>query len=114
MHSYVITRAAELSTDVEQAQGRRALEEHVGAFVEVLECLPDYPAAAFSEAAINTIRVKAERVIDRIEQWVEADRDSAHHVRLVAYVYAIRRALEEMERWRMHYLASTASRSAER
>ena len=112
MHSYVIARAASLADDIARAHGARSLEDGVEAFVEVLQCLPDYPAAAFPAASMHRVRAQAEEVIASVERWVDANPDSRHNQRLVGSVYGIRRAIEEMNRWQQHYMGATTNKSA--
>jgi hypothetical protein len=106
MHSYVTARAASLTNSIEHPEDAHSLVENVGAFVEVLECLPDYPADAFAPPAIHRVRAEAEEVIVTIERWVEAHPDGRVNLRLVGAIYGIRRALEEINRWQKHYASS--------
>jgi hypothetical protein len=112
MHSYIVTRTTWLSGQIQQAQGTAALEEDVSAFVEVLECFPDYPATTFSPASLQRVQDQAEGVIETVERTVQDSPDDRRSQRLVAHIYAIRRAVEEIDRWQKHYIGYMKRRSA--
>jgi len=112
MHSYVVNRAAWLSEQVQQAQQAAPLDDAAGAFVEVLECFPDYPAATFSLAAMHSVRYQSQGVIEKLEQWVQANPEDRHNQRFLRYVYTINRAVERINCWQNHYVGSARRQSA--
>jgi len=112
MHSYIVTRTTWLSEQIHQADGDASLDEDVSAFVEVLECFPDYPATTFSPASLERVRDQAEGVIETVERTVQRTPDDRRNQRLVAHIYAIRRAVEEIDHWQKHYAGYMKRRSA--
>jgi len=73
-------------------------------FAHLLTTVPDYPPREFSTDSIGVLAQMAEDVITRIERRVSTGDDSgAVQLDLVEAVYDIRRALEEIDRWRRHY-----------
>src|SRR4051812_38360763 len=104
MPEHVIDRIATLSGNIQEAQRTGRLQDLVGEFTQVLECVPDYPAHAFSAASLGRVNAQSEAVIARIERWIDSgvgDRDDQQ--RLAGAVYEMRRALEEIDRWQKHY-----------
>jgi hypothetical protein len=74
-------------------------------FVAALAHVPDFPAAEFSTLEIEQLSATAEQVIEAIERRLENNRDKvATQQELAESVYEIRRELEEITRWRRHYL----------
>jgi len=112
MHSYIVTRTTWLAEQIQQAHGAAELDEDVSAFVEVLECFPDYPATTFSPASLQRVRNQAEGVIDAVERRVQTDPDNRRNQRLVAHIYGIRRAVEEIDHWQKHYMGYLKRQSA--
>ncbi len=105
MHDDVIGRAAALSETIGAVRHWRVFRRAVNDFVGVLASVPDYPAAEFSIDEIGVLRTLSEGVIDRIEQRVSAQDDSASVQRgFVEAVYDIRRRLELIDEWRRHFL----------
>jgi hypothetical protein len=69
------------------------------------EFVPDFPAAEFTTLEIEQLSATAEQVIEAIERRLENSRDRvATQQELAESVYEIRRELEEITRWRRHYL----------
>ena len=74
-------------------------------FVGALAHVPDFPAAEFTTLEIEHLSATAEQVIEAIERRLENSRDRvATQQELAESVYEIRRELEEITRWRRHYL----------
>jgi hypothetical protein len=96
-----ISAAAE---GLSSASGRtflKLMREFVGALAHV----PDFPAAEFTTLEIEQLSATAEQVIEAIERRLENSRDRvATQQELAESVYEIRRELEEITRWRRHYL----------
>ena len=100
-----IAKAVDLSETIRGAGRLHALEKAVGQFVGLLHRVPDYPASTFSPDAIGVLRTLAEGVIEKIEDRVHAGQDERNEQQvLVEAVYDIQAALEEIDRWRRHYL----------
>ena len=74
-------------------------------FVGALAHVPDFPAAEFTPLEIEQLSATAEQVIEAIERRLENSKDRvATQQELAESVYEIRRELEEITRWRRHYL----------
>jgi hypothetical protein len=85
----------------------RAFRSGAREFVDALARVPDYPASEFSGLAIEQLSSTAEHVIATIERRME-DADDPESVKqeLAEMIYETRRNLEEIHRWRRHYLQS--------
>jgi len=96
-----ISAAAE---GLSSASGRtflKLMREFVGALAHV----PDFPAAEFTPIEIEQLSATAEQVIEAIERRLENSKDRvATQQELAESVYEIRREMEEITRWRRHYL----------
>jgi len=96
-----ISAAAE---GLSSASGRtflKLMREFVGALAHV----PDFPAAEFTPIEIEQLSATAEHVIEAIERRLENSKDRvATQQELAESVYEIRREMEEITRWRRHYL----------
>jgi hypothetical protein len=96
-----ISAAAE---GLSSASGRtflKLMREFVGALAHV----PDFPAAEFTPLEIEQLSATAEQVIEAIERRLEHSKDRvATQQELAESVYEIRREMEEITRWRRHYL----------
>ena len=103
----LVAQAVELSETIRQTSHRHAFEAAVRDFTRLLASVPGYAAQAFSADAITALNSLAEGVIERIEQRVSsADDSSSVQLDLVEGVYGIRRALEEIDRWRRRRLST--------
>jgi hypothetical protein len=96
-----ISAAAE---GLSSASGRtflKLMREFVGGLAHV----PDFPAAEFTPLEIEQLSATAEQVIEAIERRLENSKDRvATQQELAESVYEIRREMEEITRWRRHYL----------
>ena len=101
----LVERALAISDAVRRATHRHAFHRQIGAFVQLLATIPDYAPRDFSSEAIAVLRTLAEGVIAHIEERLSTIGDS-HRIRvdLAETVYDIRRALEEIDTWRRHYV----------
>ena len=105
MHRDVIERTADLADRIQEAHRTGPLERLADEFAEVLQTFPDYPAMAFPSGFMDVVNAEAERVIGKIESWINKElADGEDAQRLAEAVYRIRRALEEIDHWRRHYL----------
>lgn len=88
----------------------RAFRKLTRDFVDALARVPDYPAADFSPLEVEQLSSTAEHVIAAIERRIDADEDRDRvKQELAETIYEMRRRLEEISRWRRHYLQSPAS-----
>jgi hypothetical protein len=96
-----ISAAAE---GLSSASGRtflKLMREFVGALAHV----PDFPAAEFTTLEIERLSATADQVIEAIERRLENSKDrGATQQELAESVYEIRREMEEITRWRRHYV----------
>ena len=104
MDSDVIARAAGFADAIVTARHAHAFDKAVDRFIDLLARVPDSPAGSLSDEAVQTLLASSEQVIARIEQRVADEGSMAEQKRLVRSVYEIRRRLEEIDRWRRHYL----------
>jgi hypothetical protein len=95
---------------VSNSTSGRALRTHTRDFVDALARVPDYPAAEFSALEIAQLSSTAEHVIGAIERRIDADEErDSNKQELADTIYEVRRRLEEISRWRRHYLQSATS-----
>ena len=101
-----IDRAVALAAAFGKARNARVREDAARKFAVLLATVPDYPSARFSRDDLAGLQSLAELMIGRVEEHVAGDdRNSGRQRELVEAVYAIRRALEEIDRWRRHSAA---------
>lgn len=92
-----------LSLDLSGKSFQKLAREFVNALAEV----PDLPAAEFTAVEIEQLSSTADHVIAMIERRIEAATDRpALQQDLASTIYDIRRRLEEISRWRRHFLHS--------
>jgi len=103
MNSHLIDRIGEAAERAQTASAGWALERAVQQFIELLQCVPDYPLAAVPPESFRIVQTRADDVIATIERWVDSHGDQGYRGRsLVESVYDIRRALEYIHRWSRH------------
>ena len=104
MEPDVMAKAVEFAETIRTTRHGHAFEKAVEGFVRLLATVPDFPPAAFSDDAVGSLQSLSEQVIARIEQRVDTQQDSASVQQdIVESVYDIRRALEDIDRWRRHF-----------
>jgi hypothetical protein len=85
----------------------RAFLKGVRDFVSALARVPDYPAGTFSPVEIAQLSSTCERVISTIEMRIDSGADtSGVKQQLAEAIDEARRELEEVSRWRRHFLRS--------
>jgi hypothetical protein len=85
----------------------RSLRRLIRDFVDVLARVPDYPATEFSPLALEQLSSKAEHVIAAIERHIEnSDDPNGARQEFAEAIDDVRRRIEELNRWRRHYLQS--------
>jgi uncharacterized protein YgfB (UPF0149 family) len=83
----------------------KTLAGGVRQFIETLGLFPDNPAAELSAESFEMVTNLAEQIIAHIERRIETEDDKSNQ-ELAESVYDIRRNVEEIYRWRKHYLGS--------
>ena len=105
MDSDLPARAAALADTILTATHAHAFDKAVDRFIDLLGRVPDAQAGSLSDDNVKALLTSSEQVITRIEERVAGDDDSpAEQQRLVKRIYEIRARLEEVDRWRRHYL----------
>lgn len=100
----LVDQLVEHSNGVAAASRGKAFETSVSKFTETLATVPDYPHAEMSQASFDLINGLAEQVIAHVERRIEESRDDESlKEQMAESVYAIRRVLEELFRWRRHF-----------
>jgi hypothetical protein len=85
----------------------RVLRKLIRDFDDAVSRVPDVPATEFSPLEIEQLSSKVEHVIAAIERHIDADDDPVSARQEFAEVIDdVRRRLEEINRWRRHYLQS--------
>ena len=85
----------------------RTLIKAVRRILNALARVPDRQSDAFFDEDIQRLQAIGESAIAAIEHRLDAGHDRASvRLEMAEAVYAIRRELEEITRWRHHYLAS--------
>jgi hypothetical protein len=84
-----------------------AFRQFIRDFADALARVPDYPATEFSPLAIEQLSSKAEQVIAAIERHIDdhVDRAAARQ-NLAEAIDDVRHRIDEINRWRRHYLQS--------
>jgi hypothetical protein len=99
--------ATAAARDLEPDQSGKAFLKRTGEFISALAHVPDLPAADFSAVEIEQLSSTAETVIAAIERRIESGADKPLVQQdLAANIYEIRSRLEEITRWRKHFLQS--------
>ena len=105
MESDLPARAAAFVATILTATHAHAFDKAVDRFIDLLARVPDAQAGSLSEDHVKALMTSSEEVIARIEERVAGDDDSpSEQQRLVKRIYEIRARLEEIDRWRRHYL----------
>jgi hypothetical protein len=100
-----LARVTELAKAVAAAPHERALAKAVRPFVAFLQTIPDSAAAEWSHDSLAAVRNASEDVVEAIEQLLErTEAAGASERRLAEQIYAIRRALENIDHWERHFL----------
>ena len=104
------TASAAANTVVTNTESGRAFRKVVRDFVDALARVPGIPATEFSPLELEQLSSKAEHVISAIERHIDDDDDKeAARQQLGEEIDAVRRQIEDFNRWRRHYLQSPAS-----
>jgi hypothetical protein len=97
--------ATAAARDLEPDQSGKAFLKRTGEFISALAHVPDLPAADFSAVEIEQLSSTAD--IAAIERRIESGADKPLVQQdLAANIYEIRSRLEEITRWRKHFLQS--------
>jgi hypothetical protein len=107
--SNLLKAASAAAHDLTGDLSARAFRNVAQEFVDLLARVPDHPASEFSGVEIEQLSTTAEHVIAAIERRLDdADDQAPLSQQLAEMIYEIRRNLEEIARWRRHYLQSQA------
>ena len=101
------TASAAANDVVTNTESGRAFRKVIRDFVDALARVPGIPATEFSPLEIEQLSSKAEHVISAIERHIDdaADKEGTRQA-LGEEIDAVRRQIEELNRWRRHYLQS--------
>jgi hypothetical protein len=106
--SDLLKAAATAAQELMSTASSRSLRQLAREFVDALARVPGYPAAEFSPLEIEQLSSTAEHVIAAIERRIDDEDDqSSARQELAETIYDVRRNLEEISRWRRHYLQSS-------
>jgi hypothetical protein len=101
----LLARITELAETVAAATSERALAKAVRPFVAFLQTIPDSAAVEWSHDGLALVRKASEDVVETIEQLLERTEAAGSSERKLAEdIYAIRRELENIDRWERHFL----------
>ena len=102
-----VATAQKLVEEIATAEGGRSFDHRVIEFTRLLATVPDSSPSEITTADLDILRELAERVIREIESRLEVHDDrQAVQSDLAEAVYRIRGGLEEMDRWRRHFLSA--------
>jgi hypothetical protein len=104
MESDLLGTAAMLRERIRDTRRRRPFEAAVRDFSHLLSIVTDYPALHFSDATISGLTKHAEWVVAEVEHRLDIDAYPGDNQVLAEAVYKIQRRLENIHRWRQHYL----------
>jgi hypothetical protein len=82
----IVTIASETMQALSQAASGRVFMKSITKFIDALSCVPDYSHAAFSSEEVARLQ------------------HATVQLELARAIYELRRELEEISRWRRHYL----------
>jgi hypothetical protein len=90
-----------------QATSSRVFLRQLREFTSAVARVPDHPAGTFSPVEIARVSSTCERVITSIERRLESSDDTAGvEQQLTEAIEEIKREMEEVSRWRRHFLQS--------
>jgi hypothetical protein len=100
----LVDQLVEHSSAVAAATRGKAFEARVQQFTGALATIPDYPHAQMSQDHFDMVNRLAEQVIESIEgRLYDGDDGESLKQEMARSVYAIRKAQEEVFRWRKHF-----------
>jgi hypothetical protein len=103
--SEIVTIASETMQALSVAASGRVFMKSTTKLIDALSCVPDYSYAAFSSEEVVRLQQTAEQTIAAIELRIETGDDNATaQLELARAIYELRRELEDIGRWRQHYL----------
>jgi hypothetical protein len=106
----LLKAAAGAAHDLAAEASARSFRKRVRDFIDALARIPDYPATEFKPLEIEQLSSTAEHVIAATERRIDHGDDSPSvKQELAESIYDIRARLEEIGRWRRHYLQSPTS-----
>ena len=103
--SEIVTIVSETAQTLVQTESGRNFVKSITKIVDALSRVPDCSSTAFSSEEIARLQSGAEQAISAIEVRIEAGDDNGTvQLELARAIYELRRELEDVDRWRQHYL----------
>ena len=103
--SEIVTIVSETAQTLVQTESGRSFVKSITKIVDALSRVPDCSSTAFSSEEIARLQLAAEQAITAIEVRIETgDDNETVQLELARAIYELRRELEEVDRWRQHYL----------
>lgn len=103
--SEIVTVASETVQALSHAVSGRTFVKSIKKLVDALARVPDYSSAAFSSQEIAQLQLAAEQTIAAVELRIETGDDNGTvQLELARSVYELRLKVEDINRWRRHYL----------
>ena len=103
--SEIVTVASETAQALVQTESGRSFMKSITKIVDALSRVPDCSSTAFSSQDIARLQLAAEQAIAAIEVRIETGDDNGTvQLEMARAIYELRRELEEIDRWRQHYL----------
>ena len=103
--SELVTAVSETAQALAQTESGRSFVKSIAKILDALSRVPDYSSTAFSSEEIARLQLAAEQSITAIEVRIETGDDNGTvQLKLARAIYELRRELEEVDRWRRHYL----------
>ena len=103
--SELVTVVSETAQALVQTESGRSFVKSIEKILDALSRVPDYSSTAFSREEIARLQLAAEQAITAIEVRIETGEDNGSvQLKLARAIYELRRELEEVDRWRRHYL----------
>ena len=103
MSAGIVADAVDAVAQVRDARHLRAFKHAVAAFTRAVGSVPDEGAEAVTSDQGRMLQLLGQDVIDLIEERVADALHGGDAQALVSAVYEIRRLLEEVHRFRLHY-----------
>jgi hypothetical protein len=101
----IVTVASDTAQALSQSASGRIFTKSIKKILDALSCVPDYAHAAFSSEQIAQLQLNGEQTIAAIELRIETgDDNGTAQLEMARAIYELRRELEDIDRWRRHYL----------
>jgi hypothetical protein len=107
MPATLLEQAVTLAETVRSTRRRRPFEAAVRDFSHLLVLVPDFPVQDVSDDVIRVLKGLSDDVIEHVEVRLALNAYPATDQMLAEAVYKIRARMEEIERWRHHYVQTS-------